>query len=74
MTLKERMYLKNINLKTTTDNKTFGNVKLFLAKGDVHKQKTLIEDGKIILEDKEVTENLSNYSDNAVKSLDIVEI
>ena len=71
----KRKYFKNLNLKKLTDNKTFWKtVKPFLSnKGDFHKKITLIEGENIILEDKEVAEKLSNYFENAVKSLEIIE-
>ena len=70
-----RKYFNNLNLKDITDNKTFWKtVKPFLSnKGCFYKQITIIEDGKIISEDKEVAEKLSNYFEKAVKSLDINE-
>ena len=49
-------------------------MKPFLSnKGCFYKQITLIEGEKIISEDKEVAEKLSNYFEKAVKSLDINE-
>ena len=71
----KRNYFNNLNLKEITDNKKFWKtVKPFLSnKGDFHKQITLIEGGQIISEDIEVAEKLSNYFENAVKSLDILE-
>ena len=71
----KRKYFNNLNLKDITDNKRFWKtVKPFLSnKGDFHKQITLLEGEKIITEDKEVAEKLSNYFENAVKSLEIVD-
>ena len=62
-------------MKKITDNKTFWKtVKPFLSnKGDFHKQITLIEGKEIISDDKDVAEKLSNYFENAVISLDIIE-
>ena len=49
-------------------------MKPFLTnKGDFHKQITRIEGDQIISKDVEVAEKLSKYSENAVKSLDILE-
>lgn len=49
-------------------------MKPFLSnKGDFHKRITLIEGDKIISEDADVAETLSNYFDSAVRSLDICE-
>ena len=49
-------------------------MKPFLSnKEDFHKQITLIEGGQIISEDIEVAEKFSNYFQNAVKCLEILE-
>ena len=71
----KRNYFNNLSLKEITDNKKFWKtVKPFLSnKEDFNKQITLIEGGEIISEDIEVAERLSNYFENAVKSLDILE-
>ena len=71
----KRKFLNNLNLNEITDNKTFWKtVKPFLSnKEDVHKQITLIDGEKIISKNEDVANTLSNYFENAVKSLEIIE-
>ena len=71
----KRKYFNNLDLKHLADNKTFWKtVKPFLSnKGDFHKKITLIDGEKIISEDNDVAEKFSNYFQNAVKSLEIIE-
>ena len=71
----KRKYFNSLNLKDITDSKLFWKtVKPFLSKkGNLQKQITLIEDNNISSDDKIVAEKLSNYFENAVKSLSIEE-
>ena len=71
----KRKYFNSLNLKDITDTKLFWKtVKPFLSnKRNLQKQITLIEDNNIFSDDKIVAEKLSNYFENAVKSLNIEE-
>ena len=70
----KRKILNNINLNEITDKTFWKTVKPFLSnKGDVHKQITLIDGEKSISKDEGVANTLSNYFENAAKSLEIIE-
>ena len=70
----KRKIHNNINLNEITDKTFWKTVKPFLSnKGDVHKQITLIDGEKSISKDEDVANTLSNYFENAVKSLEIIE-
>ena len=73
---KERTrFNKNLYLRKVHDSKTFWpTVKPLLSGKDLTGNKiTLIENGEIILKDKEVAQTFSTFFENAVKSLDITE-
>ena len=73
---KERKkYFKNLNLKDITDNKKFWKtIKPLLSnKGSQRNKITIVKEGKVISEDKNVSESLNDFFKNAVDSLDISE-
>lgn len=71
---KERKkYYNNLNLKNITDNKKFWTtVKPFLSdKGSAQSQITLVDEDKVLSNDKEVAETFNCFFENAVKSLEL---
>ena len=71
---KERKkYYDNLNIKNVTDNKIFWKtVKPFLSDKVTNVQKiNLLEEGKLISQENEITESFSNFFEKAVNSLDI---
>ena len=72
---KERKkYYNNLEMKNITDNKTFWKtVKPFISKNVCFSDKILIEeDGEIISEDLQLCEKFSDYFENIVNDLSIV--
>ena len=70
-----KKYYTNLNMKNITDNKKFWKtVKPFFTDKGVSRNKVvLVEDDRIINDDKEVAQTFNDYFDNAVKSLGISE-
>ena len=68
-------YYSNLNLKNITDNKKFwSTVKpLFGNKGNLGDKIVLVEEGKVISDDKEIAEAFNGFFAKTVESLGIVE-
>ena len=66
-------YYTNLNMKNITDNKKFWKTikPFFTDKGGSRNKVVLVEDDKIISEDKEVAQTFNDYFDEAVQSLGI---
>jgi hypothetical protein len=70
-----KKYYTNLNLKKITDNKTFWKTvkPFFTDKGGSGGKIVLVENEKIISDDKEVAQTFNDYFENVVKSLGIIE-
>ena len=70
-----KKYFSNLDLNKITDNKLFRKtVKVLLSDKGVNTTNiSLVNEGKIVTEDKEGEKNLNHYFSTAVNSLDIIE-
>jgi predicted transport protein len=70
-----KKYYTNLNLKNITDNRKFWKTvkPFFTDKGGGMNKFILVENDKIISDDKEVAQTFNDYFDEAVKSLGISE-
>ena len=75
MKKEENKYFSNLDLKNYTDNKKFWKTvkPLFSNYGRGSQKITLIEDGNIISDDKELAETFSAFFKNSVEALEILE-
>ena len=71
----KKKYFSNLDLNKITDNKLFRKtVKVLLSDKGVNTTNiSLVNEGKIVTEDKEGEKNLNQYFSTAVNSLDIIE-
>ncbi|MCH2405854.1 MAG: reverse transcriptase family protein [Nitrosopumilus sp.] len=68
----KKKYYNNLDLKVIEDNKKWKSIKpLFTGKSKLKTNITLVENGQMITEKKEVAETLNNYFIEAVQNLEI---